>query len=154
MKEGKSKHNGQRTKRRRSRPKVAGVNLTNRSRITNNNGLLEFVDGRSVFARRFRDLIQAYTEDQGGESNLGEGRRILIRRCACLVVESERLESRFARNEGASPVALDRYLRVVNALRRLTSTIGLDRKMRTIDHTDLVVSEIEGGQYEPDGADR
>ena len=62
-----------------------------RSRVTNGNRLLPEVDGRTVWARRMRDLIQAHTADLGGDSEISEAERSLIRRAATLATELERL---------------------------------------------------------------
>jgi hypothetical protein len=37
-----------------------------RSRITNGRDVLPNVDGRSIVARRFRDIVSAMVADQGG----------------------------------------------------------------------------------------
>ena len=105
---------------------------TNRARITNGRTLLPNVDGRSAWARRFRDVVHLYASDQGGDDNLSEGRRSLIRRCACLQTELEILETKFALAGGADAGDLDLYQRASANLRRLLEAIGLDRQPRDI----------------------
>jgi hypothetical protein len=107
-------------------------NRTNRARVTNGKCLLPNVDGRSSWARRFRDVIAAYSSDQGGEDHLSEGRRALIRRVACLQTELEILETKFALAGGAEAGDLDLYQRASANLRRLLEAIGLDRVPRDV----------------------
>ena len=48
-----------------------------RSRVTNGSKLLPLADGRSVTARRFRDLYEDIAADLGGLDQLSEGQRQL-----------------------------------------------------------------------------
>src|SRR5690606_7046823 len=66
-----------------------------RSRLTNGRQLLPGVDGRSLWARLYRDTQQALTDHLGGDSRTSEPQRLLIRRCTALEVELLALESRF-----------------------------------------------------------
>jgi hypothetical protein len=121
------KKNGDRQVRslRLSRPKA-------RSRITNGSSLLPNVDGRTFWVRRYRDLIALHLSDLGGEEAASEGEKALTRRCACLIIELERLEQRFALAGEASPKALLLYQTCANTLRRLLATLGLQRRSRDI----------------------
>jgi hypothetical protein len=76
---------------RRNRGSVASVKPTAspvpmagkaqaRSRLSNGRDVLPDVDGRSVVARRYRDIIGAVVFDQGGAEQLSEARLQLIRR--------------------------------------------------------------------------
>jgi hypothetical protein len=107
-----------------------------RSKLTNGNELLPGIDGRSAWARRFRDLIQLHTADRGGVENITEAERALIRRASTIIVECERLETRFAINEGAKRYELETYQRASNSLRRLLETLGIKREARTINPND------------------
>ena len=49
-----------------------------RSKVTNGAELLPEVDGRSVIARRYRDITRAILADQGGEDRCSESRKQLI----------------------------------------------------------------------------
>jgi hypothetical protein len=113
---------------------------TNRARITNGKTLLPHVDGRSAWARRFRDIIGAYASDQGGEDHLSEARRSLVRRISCLQVELEILETKFALAGGADQPSLDLYQRTSANLRRLLEAIGLDRVPRDISTLGDILS--------------
>src|SRR5260370_38796518 len=82
------------------------------------------VDGRSMWARRFRDVLALHLSDLGGESVTSEAEKSIARRAACLVVELEQMEIRFA--TGDTPEGEDdtgnliyRYQRFANTLRRL-----------------------------------
>jgi hypothetical protein len=61
-----------------------------KSRITNGSQLLPLTDGRSMTARRFRDLYQQIAEDLGGLDRMSEGQKQLIRRVSMLSAECER----------------------------------------------------------------
>jgi hypothetical protein len=113
-------------------PVGEGAGVFNRSSITNGTNLLPGVHKGSQWARRFRDIISAYSSDQGGEAHLSEGRRSIFRRIACLQVELELLEVRFALAGGAEPADLDLYQRATGSLRRLLEAVGLDRTPRDV----------------------
>ena len=70
-----------------------------KSRITNGKDLLPNIDGRSVIARRYRDIVSAILADQGGADRCSESRQQLIRRFAAAAVLAEQLEGRLANGE-------------------------------------------------------
>src|SRR5262249_3519444 len=76
-----------------------------RSRINNGTELLPEIDGRSIWARRCRDLIALHVSDCGGEDGLSEAQRSIIRRAAVLTIELEQMELKFAEGQ-ASPKML------------------------------------------------
>ena len=101
-----------------------------RCRATNEpTAFLEGVDGRSVIARRFRDLVAAIVEDLGGAEAITEGELQLVRRAASLCVQCELLEAEAAR--GAA-LEVDSYVKLVNALNRTLGSIGLKRRPRDV----------------------
>ena len=53
-----------------------------RSRVTNGRQLLPMVDGRSIWARRMRDLMELHLDDLGGAENTSEAERSIVRRVA------------------------------------------------------------------------
>src|SRR5262245_8344155 len=113
-----------------------------RSRITNGKELLPGVDGRSKWARRFRDLVELYTEDLGGSDELSEGKKGLIRRVATLAVQLERMESNFAEADGdVIGDQLELYSRLSKSERLLRKELGLERK-----HKDSTPSPLEYAQ--------
>jgi len=99
-----------------------------RSALTTGRSLLADIDGRSSTARRFRDLLALYTADLGGpDAGLSEGQLALVRRAATLTTELERMEAKFAQNEGAKIVELEAYQRATNTLRRLLESLTIHR---------------------------
>lgn len=118
-------------KSRRDRNQTTPRPINNRSRITNGSTLLPSIDGRCLWARRFRDLLSLHLSDLGGEENCSEGEKALARRASCLIVELERLEELFAADE-ATPQRLELYQRLTNTLRRCLESIGLKRRAKDI----------------------
>jgi hypothetical protein len=107
-----------------------------RSRITNGRSVLPgVVDQRTIWVRRFKDLLALYITDLGGDDSITEAERSIIRRAALLATETERLESKFALAGEASLSELETYARVANAQRRLLESVGLKRRTRTKDVT-------------------
>lgn len=109
---------------------------TTRSRLTNGRQLLPGIDGRSIWARIYRDVSQALADHLGGEDRASEPQRLLIRRCTALEVELLALEGKFtqARERGDEPNAadLDLYARLGNAQRRFLEGIGLQAVPRDV----------------------
>jgi hypothetical protein len=101
------------------------------SAITNGRLLLG-VDARSPWIKRCRDLIDLHLADLGGIENCSAAEQALIRRVAVLIVELERLETRFATEGHASDKSLDLYQRMAGSLRRLLETTGLRRRARDV----------------------
>jgi hypothetical protein len=112
-----------------------------RSKITNGTQLIPGVDQRSAWVRRAKDLIREYLADLGGFDNVSAAERSIVRRCACLTVELERLEQRFATAGEASADALDLYGRTSSTLRRLHEAVGLQRRPRDVT-TDSASARI------------
>ena len=57
---------------------VISTKPTARSAVTNGSVLLQGVDGRSIWARRARDLIEAHVADLGGYDLCSEAERSII----------------------------------------------------------------------------
>jgi hypothetical protein len=111
---------------------VPGRKDYGRSKISNGTALLPGIDGRSAWVRRCKDVIAAHIADLGGEDNTSAAERSIIRRCAVLTTELERLEAEFAVAGEAGECDLDLYQRITNTLRRLLEAIGLQRRPRDI----------------------
>jgi hypothetical protein len=79
-----------------------------------------------------RDLINLHLSDLGGDTNVSEAESSIIRRCATLTVELERLEVAFATAGEATADQLDLYQRSANSLRRLLEAVGIERRPRDI----------------------
>jgi hypothetical protein len=101
--------------------------LTNRSRT-----FLQGADGRTAWARRFRDLVETHEADLGGPGRLSEAERQIVRRCSALEVECERMEGEIASSGGAHPELLDIYIRASGGLKRMLDLIGLERRPRDV----------------------
>jgi hypothetical protein len=119
-----------------------------RSRVSNGSSLLgSEVDGRCIWARRLRELIDDHVADLGGEANTSVSERSIIRRASCLTVELERLEVKFALAGQASDTDLDLYQRCSGNLRRLLEAVGLQRRAR--DVTDDVLARALREELSP-----
>jgi hypothetical protein len=103
-----------------------------RSAVTNG-AILPGIDGRSTWARRLRDLVALHVTDLGGDQNISEAERAIIRRAAVIITELERMEKDFALSEGAPGIPeLETYQRMANTMRRLLEAIGLQRRPRDV----------------------
>jgi len=116
-----------------------------KSRITNGRDLLPNIDGRSVFARRYRDIASALLVDQGGEDCCSESRKQLIRRFAATAVLAEQLESRLANGE---QIDIGDHATLSSTLVRLAHRIGIDRVPRDVSPADdfLLSSQVSHGE--------
>jgi hypothetical protein len=103
-----------------------------RSRVSNGHDVLPDVDGRSVIARRYRDITAAILSDQGGADRCSESRVQLIRRFAAAAVLAEQLESRLAKGE---QIDVAEHAILSSTLVRLAQRIGIDRVPRDISPT-------------------
>ena len=120
-------------------PKLARRKPEARSRVGNGKTLLPMVDGRSVTARRFKDLVEDIAADLGGKDHLSEGQRQLIRRAAMLSAESERMEAVAARGEAEFDI--DLYGMICDRLGRLFGRLGLERVARPVNDGSTVLSD-------------
>jgi hypothetical protein len=116
---------------------VETISSTNRSKVTNarlrgrvsTHALFVEADGRTPWARRYRDLVGLFCDDAGGLAFMTELKLALVRRCAALVVECERLENSLANGE---EVDIDLLARLSSHMRRIAESIGLDKVRREI----------------------
>lgn len=120
---------------------------TARSRVTNGSKLGTDMDGRTVWARRLRDLIDLYSADVGDPETIANSTRSLIRRAAVLTVELERAEKGFAEKGEADPTALSAYQTTSNSLRRLLESLNIKA---TVKQASDVARVIEGGRVVKD----
>ena len=106
-----------------------------RSSVSNGRRILpKIVDGRSLWARRYRDVLALHTADLGGDDNISEAERAILRRAATLIVQLEQMEVKFAQGNDKGYL-IDRYQRCSNTLRRLLESLGLQRRARDITPT-------------------
>ena len=113
----------------------AAAKRTGRARISNGNQLFldeADIDGRSVTARRYRDVLSALISDLGG--NPSEAQAIIARRAATLTVWAETAESAMA---AGSDFDVASFTTACNALRRLLQDLGLERRMKDIGGATL-----------------
>jgi hypothetical protein len=105
-----------------------------RSRITNGKSLFpKLVDQRSLYYRRFRDLIDLLSADLGGADDLSISEAAIVRTAATHIVSLEQLEMRFALAEGdAASEDLSLYTTLSNSLRRLLSELGIKRRAKDV----------------------
>jgi hypothetical protein len=100
-----------------------------RSRVSNGADILTDVDGRSLVARRFRDIASAITTDQGGADHLSEARLQLVRRFAAAAVIAEQMESDLANGK---PIDVAQHALLCSSLVRIARQIGVNRIPKTI----------------------
>lgn len=92
--------------------------------------VLQGVDGRSLMARRFREIICALESDMGCDPS--EAQRHIMQRAATMAVWMEAREIELA--EGGEFDAQG-YATVANAQRRLLADLGLERRQRNVTPT-------------------
>jgi hypothetical protein len=136
-------------KRSRLTMKKLKTALGNGSTLVADNSL----DGRSSWARRCRELIDAHCADLGGIDNMSEAEKALVKRGVMLELQLELLDARFARNNGeALPDQLKSYQMTTNSLRRLWQTLGLRRRPKDITPTlDQYLARPHNGVEAADG---
>jgi hypothetical protein len=102
----------------------------NRAAVSNGTRLLPgSVDGRSRFARRYRDLVQDISADLGGAERLSTLQHQLIRRAAALASQCELIEADIA---AGRPADLERFASAIALLTRVSRQLGLQRIARDI----------------------
>jgi hypothetical protein len=113
-----------------------------RNSVSNGRDVLPNVDGRSLIARRYRDISGAIIVDQGGLDRCSESRLQLIRRFAAAAVLAEQLESRLANGE---QVDINEHATLSSTLVRLASRIGIDRVPKDVTPSlrDILQAEAD-----------
>jgi hypothetical protein len=112
---------------------IARPSLTNRSKVTNGTRLLIGVDGRSEQGRRYRDLIESFAADLGGFGKLSEAEKGLVRQCAALTAQSERMQAAIVRGD---PVDDEQVTRCLNSQTRALRALATMASRRT-KHRDV-----------------
>jgi hypothetical protein len=105
-----------------------------RSAVSNGSSLLPEIDGRSVWARRLRDLVNDHVSDLGGADLVSTSEMNLVRRAAMLTLQLELQEHVWAveREGRAGPKSLQLYQQCTNTLRRTLEALGLRRRQRDV----------------------
>jgi hypothetical protein len=118
----------------RRRPKGRRFTLARlRSAIDRTGDDLSDVDQRSEPVRRLSQLAREHITDLGGEGLISHAERVLVKRCAMLVLQLELIELRWV--SGSKDVEsgdLDAYQRCVNTLRRTLEALGLQRRPKDV----------------------
>jgi hypothetical protein len=117
-----------------------------RSRVSNGHDVLPDCDGRTIIARRYRDIANAIFVDQTG-ADCSEARKQLIRRFAAAAVLAEQLESQLV---NGAEINVERDALLCSTLTRLAARIGIDRVAKDISPTlgDLMRIDIEARRQE------
>ena len=89
--------------------------------------ILAGVDGRSMMARRFREITSWIEMDLGGD--LTEAQRQLLARAATLACWCEERETELARGQQFDAAE---YATISNTLRRLLTDLGLGRHSKDV----------------------
>jgi hypothetical protein len=117
-----------------------------RSRLSNGKDILPGVDGRSLVARRYRDIASAVLADQGGLQDCSESRLQLIRRFAAASCLAEQLEAKLARGE---QIDIQEHALLCSTLTRLAQRIGIDRRQRDITPDPLEFAQSYDAEAGP-----
>ena len=96
-------------------------------------------DGKTEWARRYRDIYEAHLSDLGGADLLSEGQLQLCRRAASHAIEAERMEGEVSEGK---PVDIDALGRLTGHLGRIYDRLGLQRVAR--DRTPTIDAIIAG----------
>ncbi len=114
---------------------IVVANKLARTRVTNGKAMfLDGVDGRTLAARRYRDLFNSFVSDTGGMGVASEAQLQLARRCAAMCCQAELMEAEFI---AGVDMDLDGYLRLVGTLSRALSRLGVERRPRDVDDLSL-----------------
>ncbi|EKS39922.1 hypothetical protein [Afipia clevelandensis] len=115
---------------------IERVNRQSRTRLSNGKQLFleSSVDGRTLIARRFREVLASIVSDLGGADAMSEAEMVLARRAVTLVVTCETYESKLAET---GKLDSDAYLPCVNALGKLLNALGLKRRSKHVGPSPL-----------------
>jgi hypothetical protein len=97
--------------------------------VSNGADVLPNVDGRSLIARRFRDISNAVVADMGGLERCSEAHLQLIRRFAAASVLAEQMESELA---NGAEIDVSEHALLCSSLVRISTRIGINRHAREI----------------------
>jgi hypothetical protein len=97
------------------------------TRRGNGSSLLSGVDGRTMQTRRFKELFANLAQDIGGDPT--EAQKAIAARAATLCVWCEAAEVEFASGGDLDVLT---YSTVSNAMRRLLTDLGLERRSRDV----------------------
>lgn len=98
------------------------------TKVMNQTQVLPGVDGRSLMARRVRELSQQMVSDCGGD--VTQTRLAIIMRACVLLARIEQAEA--AALDGRAELEPQAHVLMVNCARRLLCDIGLERVARDV----------------------
>ena len=101
-----------------------------RPRHTRSGTALPRSDGRTIASRRFRQLVEEFEKELGGDGELSEVDRSLVRQAANLVQLNERISADVA---AGAQVDADALVRVSSEMRRVLSVIRAKATKRKPD---------------------
>jgi hypothetical protein len=94
------------------------------------------LDGRTLVARRRRELIDVYTAALGGLTALTESQSVAVRKAAELTALSEQARADAMREGTSDPIKLSAMIRLESTAGRAVKALGIKpsaRKLRTIE---------------------
>jgi hypothetical protein len=119
---------------RRKLPRASDPKAYGRLRVSNDaTVLLAEADGRSMIARRFRDIVSAILIDQGGEDRCSESRKQYVRRFAAAACLAEQMEARLANGE---EIDIAEHALLCSTMVRVGNKIGVNRIPRDVSDDD------------------
>jgi len=98
-------------------------------------------DGRTVWARRWNDLVLMHASDLGGYDMLSEAQLSICRRVSTLECELESMEGR---KSAGLPVDIELYGRLSGRLCRMLELIGIRRLTKPLDPLSEFAKAVEG----------
>jgi hypothetical protein len=119
---------------------------SSRQRSAVSNGTRPFIngDGRSAWARRWKDIAAEFVADLGGAACLTEAQRQLIRRCATLALAAERAEAEIADGKA---IDVDLYVTLCNGLGRCLARLGVKSRAASVpDPLDYAAKHLESAR--------
>ena len=107
-------------------------NKHHRSSVTNGNRLFtpDTVDGRTMAARRFHDVLEQIMSDLGGAAHLSEAQRQLCRRAATMAMQCELME---AEAVAGRDFDIECFGQLTDRLGRCFQRLGMERRARPVD---------------------
>jgi hypothetical protein len=117
-------------------------------RVTNGRDFLPDVDGRSLIARRYRDIVSAIVTDQGGADQITEARLQLVRRFSAAALLAELLEAKLANGE---EIDIAEHALLSSTMVRVAQRIGINRVPKpVVDFYNETLPELarQGQQQE------
>lgn len=115
-------------------PSPAAAKPTARARVSNGKQtFLERVDGRSLAARRWRDLFRTFMAETGGRNEP------MVRMLASLCLQRDLMDVRLAKGED---VEAGELVKLSGEIRRVMARLGIVEADEEIDGTDAAIAAL------------